>query len=161
MDYIIRDANQNDMKSVLGLIKELALFEREPNEVIITENQLIKDGFTKYPKFKCFVAEVKSEVVGIALLYPRYSTWKGQAMHLEDLIVTKKHRGKGIGFALFSKFIKYSHDLKVKRVQWVVLDWNVNAIDFYERNGAVVLDDWRVALMDDKAIKKFVENESI
>ena len=82
-------------------------------------------------------------------------------MHLEDLIVTKKHRGKGIGFALFSKFIKYSHDLKVNRVQWVVLDWNVNAIDFYERNGAVVLDDWRVALMDDKAIKKFVENESI
>ena len=140
MDYLIRDANQNDMKSVLGLIK---------------------DGFTKDPKFKCFVAEVKSEVVGIALLYPRYSTWKGQAMHLEDLIVTKKHRGKGIGFALFSKFIKYSHDLKVKRVQWVVLDWNVNAIDFYEKNGAVVLDDWRVALMDDKAIKKFVENESI
>ena len=161
MDYLIRDANQNDMKSVLGLIKELALFEREPNEVIITENQLIKDGFTKDPKFKCFVAEVKSEVVGIALLYPRYSTWKGQALHLEDLIVTKKYRGKGIGFALFSKFIKYSHDLKVKRVQWVVLDWNVNAIDFYEKNGAVVLDDWRVALMDDKAIKKFVENESI
>ena len=161
MDYLIRDANQNDMKSVLGLIKELALFEREPNEVIITENQLIKDGFTKDPKFKCFVAEVKYEVVGIALLYPRYSTWKGQAMHLEDLIVTKKHRGKGIGFALFSEFIKYSHDLKVKRVQWVVLDWNVNAIDFYEKNGAVVLDDWRVALMDDKAIKKFVENESI
>ena len=108
MDYLIRDANQNDMKSVLGLIKELALFEREPNEVIITENQLIKDGFTKDPKFKCFVAEVKSEVVGIALLYPRYSTWKGQAMHLEDLIVTKKHRGKGIGFALFSEFIKVS-----------------------------------------------------
>ena len=117
MDYLIRDANQNDMKSVLGLIKELALFEREPNEVIITENQLMKDGFSKNPKFKCFVAEVKSEVIGIALLYPRYSTWKGQAMHLEDLIVTKKHRGKGIGFALFSKFIKYSHDLKVKRVQ--------------------------------------------
>ena len=161
MDYLIRGANQNDMKSVLGLIKELAFFEREPNEVIITENQLIKDGFTKDPKFKCFVAEVKSEVVGIALLYPRYSTWKGQAMHLEDLIVTKKHRGRGIGFALFSKFIKYSHDLNVKRVQWVVLDWNVNAIDFYEKNGAVVLDDWRVALMDDKAIKKFVENESI
>ena len=161
MDYLIRDANQNDMKSVLGLIKELALFEREPNEVIITENQLIKDGFTKDPKFKCFVAEVKSEVVGIALLYPRYSTWKGPAIHLEDLIVTKKHRGKGIGFALFSKFIKYSYDLKVKRVQWVVLDWNTNAIDFYKRNGAVVLDDWRVVLMDNNGIQKFVENESI
>tara|TARA_B100001250_G_scaffold367290_1_gene349252 strand:+ start:157 stop:642 length:486 start_codon:yes stop_codon:yes gene_type:complete len=161
MDYIIRDAKQNDMKSVLGLIKELALFEREPDEVIITEDQLIKDGFSSEPKFKCFVAEVNSEVVGIALLYPRYSTWKGPAFHLEDLIVNKKYRGKGIGFALFSKFIKYSHYLKVKRVQWVVLDWNTSAIDFYEKNGAVVLDDWRVALMDDKAIRKFVENESI
>ena len=161
MDYIIRDAKQNDMKSVLGLIKELALFEREPDEVIITEDQLIKDGFSTEPKFKCFVAEVNEEVVGIALLYPRYSTWKGPAIHLEDLIVTKKHRGNGIGFALFSKFIKYSYDLKVKRVQWVVLDWNTNAIDFYKRNGAVVLDDWRVALMDNNGIQKFVENESI
>ena len=106
MDYIIRDAKKNDMKSVLKLIQELALFEREPDEVIITEDQLIKDGFYGHPKFKCFVAEIESEVVGIALLYPRYSTWKGHAMHLEDLIVTEKHRGKGIGFALFSKFIK-------------------------------------------------------
>ena len=80
---------------------------------------------------------------------------------MEDLIVTEKHRGKGIGFALFSKFIKYSFDLKVKRVQWVVLDWNISAIDFYKKNGAVILNDWRVALMDDKAIKKFVENEGI
>ena len=82
-------------------------------------------------------------------------------MHLEDLIVTEKHRGKGIGFALFSKFIKYSHDLNVKRVQWVVLDWNTSAIDFYKKNGAIILDDWRVALMDDKAIQKFVKNEGI
>ena len=80
---------------------------------------------------------------------------------MEDLIVTEKHRGKGLGFALFSKFIKYSFDLKVKRVQWVVLDWNISAIDFYKKNGAVILNDWRVALMDDKAIKKFVENEGI
>ena len=161
MDYIIRDAKKNDMKSVLQLIQELALFEREPDEVIITEDQLIKDGFYGHPKFKCFVAEIESEVVGIALLYPRYSTWKGHAMHLEDLIVTEKHRGKGIGFALFSKFIKYSHDLNVKRVQWVVLDWNTSAIDFYKKNGAIILDDWRVALMDDKAIQKFVKNEGI
>ena len=80
MDYIIRDAKKNDMKSVLKLIQELALFEREPDEVIITEDQLIKDGFYGHPKFKCFVAEIESEVVGIALLYPRYSTWKGHCL---------------------------------------------------------------------------------
>ena len=78
------------MKSVLKLIKELALFEKEPNEVIITEEKLILDGFNNNPKFKCFVAEVKSEIVGMALIYPRYSTWIGPAIHLEDLIVTKK-----------------------------------------------------------------------
>ena len=82
-------------------------------------------------------------------------------MHLEDLIVTERHRGKGIGFALFSKFIKYSYNQKVNRVQWVVLDWNQSAIEFYKKNGAQVLNDWRVALMDENAIKKFVENESI
>ena len=96
MNFKIRDAIKSDMKSVLKLIKELALFEKEPNEVIITEEQLILDGFNNNPKFKCFVAEVKSEIVGMALIYPRYSTWKGPAIHLEDLIVTKKHRGKGI-----------------------------------------------------------------
>jgi GNAT superfamily N-acetyltransferase len=157
MNFKIRDAIKSDMKSVLKLIKELALFEKEPNEVIITEEQLILDGFNNNPKFKCFVAEVKSEIVGMALIYPRYSTWKGPAIHLEDLIVTKKYRGKGIGFSLFSRFIEYSYKLKAKRVQWVVLDWNKDAIDFYIKNGAQVLDDWRVALMDEKAIKKFLD----
>ena len=76
---------------------------------------------------------------------------------MEDLIVTKKHRRKGIGFSLFSRFIEYSYKLKAKRVQWVVLDWNKDAIDFYIKNGAQVLDDWRVALMDEKAIKKFLD----
>ena len=161
MGFIIRDAKKSDVKSILKLIKELAIFEREPHEVILTEQQLIIDGFQDQPKFKCFIAEIKKEVVGIALIYPRYSTWKGAAMHLEDLIVTEKHRGKGIGFALFSKFIKYSYNQKVKRVQWVVLEWNQSAIEFYKNNGAQVLNDWRVALMDENAIKKFVENESI
>ena len=104
MGFIIRDAKKSDAKSILKLIKELAIFEKEPHEVILTEQQLIIDGFQDQPKFKCFIAEIKKEVVGIALIYPRYSTWKGAAMHLEDLIVTEKHRGKGIGFALFSKF---------------------------------------------------------
>jgi GNAT superfamily N-acetyltransferase len=97
----------------------------------------------------------------MALGYPRYSTWKGVTMHLEDLIVTKSRRGNGIGSLLFSKFISYAHSLRVKRIEWAVLDWNVNAIKFYKKNGAKILSDWRVAQMDEDSIKKFCNNESI
>ena len=161
MSVLIRDAVQNDMKQVLMLIKELAKFEKEPNAVILNEEQLVRDGFSKNPKFKCFVAEFNNEIIGMALGYPRYSTWKGVTMHLEDLIVTKSRRGNGVGSLLFSKFINYAHSLKVKRIEWAVLDWNVNAIEFYEKNGAKILSDWRVAQMDEDSIKKFCNNESI
>ena len=161
MSVLIRDAVQNDMKQVLMLIKELAKFEKEPNAVILNEEQLVRDGFSRNPKFKCFVAESNNEIIGMALGYPRYSTWKGVTMHLEDLIVTKSRRGNGVGSLLFSKFINYAHSLKVKRIEWAVLDWNVNAIEFYEKNGAKILSDWRVAQMDEDSIKKFCNNESI
>lgn len=161
MNVLVRDAVQNDMKQVLMLIKELAKFEKEPNAVIINEEQLVRDGFSENPKFKCFVAESNNEIIGMALGYPRYSTWKGVTMHLEDLIVTKSRRGNGIGSLLFSKFINYAHSLRVKRIEWAVLDWNVNAIEFYEKNGAKILSDWRVAQMDEDSIKKFCNNESI
>jgi len=161
MSVLIRDAVQNDMKQVLMLIKELAKFEKEPNAVILDEEQLVRDGFCENPKFKCFVAESNNEIIGMALCYPRYSTWKGATMHLEDLIVTKSRRGNGVGSLLFSKFINYAHSLRVKRIEWAVLDWNVNAIEFYEKNGAKILSDWRVAQMDEDSIKKFCNNESI
>ena len=161
MNILVRDAVQNDMKQVLMLIKELAKFEKEPNAVILNEEQLVHDGFSENPKFKCFVAESNNEIIGMALGYPRYSTWKGVTMHLEDLIVTKSRRGNGIGSLLFSKFINYAYSLRVKRIEWAVLDWNVNAIEFYEKNGAKILSDWRVAQMDEDSIKKFCNNESI
>ena len=161
MSVLIRDAVQNDMKQVLMLIKELAKFEKEPNAVILNEEQLVRDGFSENPKFKCFVAESNNEIIGMALGYPRYSTWKGVTMHLEDLVVTKSRRGNGIGSLLFSKFINYAHSLRVKRIEWAVLDWNINAIEFYEKNGAKILSDWRVAQMDEDSIKKFCNNESI
>lgn len=160
MNIIIREALSKDMSKVLELIKELAIFEKEPNAVIITVKQLINDGFSSSPKFKCFVAELNQKIVGMALFYPRYSTWKGPTIHLEDLIVSKSVRGKGIGFKLFSRVIHYAFQLNVKRVEWAVLEWNENAINFYKRNGAKVLHDWRVAQMDLNAIKKFVGNEN-
>ena len=161
MNFLIRKANQDDMQEVLSLIKELALFEKEPDEVEVSREELISDGFGDEKSFCCFVAEMESKIIGMALFYPRYSTWKGKVLHLEDLIVSEKFRGKGIGYALFSKFINYAHKKKVRRVQWVVLDWNASAIKFYKRSGGEILDDWRVTIMNRNSIKKFIDSESI
>ncbi|NVJ63369.1 MAG: GNAT family N-acetyltransferase [Flavobacteriaceae bacterium] len=154
MSYLIRTAKPTDMKEVLGLIQELAVFENEPYAVEITEEDLIRDGF-EGDAFKCFVAEKEARIVGIALVYPRYSTWKGVALHLEDLIVTQSLRGSGIGSALLKQVVDYAKELGVKRVSWDVLDWNEPAISFYEAKGAKVLRDWDVVQLDEQGIKNF------
>ncbi|UOB16170.1 GNAT family N-acetyltransferase [Abyssalbus ytuae] len=158
MNFIIRKAIKDDMGRVLELIKQLAVFEREPQAVIITAEDLENDGFGENPLFQCFVAEANSQIVGIALFYPRYSTWKGKTIHLEDLIVDETMRGKGIGNALFEEVIKYGHSLGVKRIEWNVLDWNEPAINFYESKGAIVLRDWDVAQLNENGIKNFIAN---
>lgn len=155
----IRRGNPEDMKAVLGLIKELAEFEKEPNAVLVTVDDLIRDGFGTVPLFHVFVAEVESEIVGIALYYYRYSTWKGKTIHLEDLVVKDKMRGTGLGYALYSEIIKQGKKDQVRRVEWNVLDWNTPAIDFYEKSGAKVLRDWYVVQMDELGITNFVENK--
>ena len=156
MDFNIRNANKNDMPRVLELIKELALFEKEPEAVEVTVEDLQNDGYGDNPKFHCFVAEVNSKVEGIALIYNRYSTWKGKAIHLEDLIVSEAMRGTGMGTALLDEVIKYAHKLGVKRVNWEVLDWNEPAIDFYEKKGAKVMRDWDVVQMSEESIKNYI-----
>ena len=155
---IIRKGNPQDMEAVLGLIQDLASFENEPNAVVITVEDLIRDGFGSNPLFQVLVAEVDLEVVGIALYYYRYSTWKGKTIHLEDLVVKEKMRGSGVGFALYSEIIKQGKKDNVRRIEWNVLDWNTPAIDFYKKSGAKVLDDWRVAQMDEEGINNFLEN---
>ncbi|HEY6142387.1 MAG TPA: GNAT family N-acetyltransferase, partial [Flavobacterium sp.] len=102
----IRKGNPEDMKAVLDLIQDLAHFEKEPDAVVVTVEDLIRDGFGTVPLFHVFVAEVESEVIGIALYYYRYSTWKGKTIHLEDLIVKDKMRSKGVGYALYSEIMK-------------------------------------------------------
>ena len=123
---------------MLSLIKELAHFEKEPDAVEVTQDDLEKDGFGKTPLFHCFVAEVNSKIEGIALVYKRYSTWKGKALHLEDLIVSEAARGLGLGSALLDEVVKYGHNLGVKRINWEVLNWNEPAIVFYEKKGAAI-----------------------
>ena len=158
MNLKLRNAKSIDMNSVLRLIKELALFEKEPDSVEITEQTLLEDGFGEKPKFQVFVAEIDHKIVGMALFYERYSTWKGKALHLEDLIVQEKYRGKGIGNALYTKVLKYAYNNGFKRVAWEVLDWNKVAIDYYLSTGANVFDDWRVAQINEIALEKFVKN---
>lgn len=154
----IRKGEKKDMKAVLDLIRELASFEKEPNAVEVSAADLERDGFGNYPLFHTFVAEVDEQIVGIALYYYRYSTWKGKTIHLEDLIVTEKMRGSGLGFALYSKILEQGKKDKVRRIEWAVLDWNKPAIDFYIKSGAKILDDWRVVQMDEKGINKFLSN---
>jgi len=157
---IIRKAHKEDMKAVLELIQELATFEKEPQAVEITVNDLVCDGFCENPLFHCFVAELENEIVGMALYYYRYSTWKGKTIHLEDLIVKEKMRGSGLGFALYSKIIEQGKTDNVRRIEWAVLDWNTPAIEFYNKSGAKVFDDWRIAQMDEQGIFNFLTNKS-
>ena len=157
MNFIIREGKKKDMSSVLKLIKELAIFEKEPNAVEVSLKDLENDGFCDKPLFKTYVAEMDNKIVGMALFYPRYSTWKGATIHLEDLIVLKEKRGLNIGSALFKKVLKYAYEKKVRRVEWVVLDWNTPAIDFYEKAGATVLRDWDTAQITREKIATYLK----
>lgn len=157
---IIRKGTPTDMHAVLSLIKELAVFEKEPDAVVVTEEDLVRDGFSPNPLFHCFVAEVNDRIIGIALYYYRYSTWKGKTIHLEDLIVKEKKRGIGAGMALYKEVIKQGKKDGVRRIEWAVLDWNQNAIDFYVKTGAKVLSDWRLVQMDEQGMEAFLKSNS-
>ncbi len=157
----IRKGIKEDMPAVLGLIKELATFEKEPNAVVVTIADLERDGFGESPLFHTFIAEENEEIVGMALYYYRYSTWKGKTIHLEDLIVKEEKRGSGLGFKLYSEVIAQGKCDGVRRIEWNVLDWNTPAIEFYEKSGAKVFKDWLVAQMDEKGIEAFLEKNKI
>lgn len=152
----IREGVAEDMPSVLELIKELALFEKEPEAVVLTTEDLVRDGFGIQPLFHTFIAVENEEIIGMALYYYRYSTWKGKTLHLEDLIVKENRRGTGAGFALYKEIIIQGKRDGVRRIEWNVLNWNTNAIKFYEKSGAKVLEDWRVVHMDESGITHFI-----
>ncbi|RED44519.1 acetyltransferase (GNAT) family protein [Winogradskyella eximia] len=151
-----RLALRQDMPRVLELIQELAIFEKESDAVEVSVSDLEKDGFGTHPKFICFVLEVENTIEGIALVYPRYSTWKGEVLHLEDLIVSEKCRGKGLGTQLLDAVVKHAKQIGVKRVSWEVLDWNDPAIEFYESKGANVMRDWNVVHLDENGITNYL-----
>ena len=154
---IIRKGTKEDMPAALELIKELAHFEKEPEAVVVTVDELVKDGFGSDPLFYTLVAEAEGEIIGMALFYYRYSTWKGKTIHLEDLIVKEKMRGTGLGSALYAEIMKQGKKDNVRRVEWNVLAWNTPAVNFYKNSGARILEDWQVVQMDENGINSFLE----
>ncbi|MDC1491977.1 GNAT family N-acetyltransferase [Flavobacteriaceae bacterium] len=155
MKVVVREAQEKDMLDVIILIKELAKFEKEPSEVEIDSTILINDGFKENSYFKCFVAENNKNIIGAAIIYNRYSTWKGRTIHLEDLVVTEKMRANGIGSLLLDKVVNYAKELKVKRVSWEVIDWNKKAIKFYLNKGALIKKEWSIIHLDNKGLQNY------
>ncbi len=158
-NIVIRDAKKSDMPAVLSLINDLAAFEKAPQEVIVSVNDLEKDGFGERALFKCFVAELDEEVVGMALTYIGYSTWKGKLIYLDDIIVRAMHRNKGIGKLLLDKVIQFAANENARVLKWQVLRWNKDAIRFYERYENVVFDDeWVDCKLFQKELIEAVKN---
>lgn len=153
MEYTIREARREDMSHVLELIKELAAHENHLDDVEVTIEDLEEEGFDN-GNFKCFVADVSGKIEGMALVYFRFSTWKGRTVHLEDLIVRESMRGTGLGGALYQEVVKYGHDHGVKRIEWVVSEGNRNAIEFYENTGAEIKESWKTVHMEEGGIEK-------
>jgi N-acetylglutamate synthase-like GNAT family acetyltransferase len=142
MKMDIRTGTKADLPAVLDLIKELAEYEKAPNEVTNTLQMMEEDAFGENPVFRFFVAEVDSKVVGMAIYYIKYSTWKGKCVFLEDLIITEKMRCHRIGEKLFYAVAGVAKEMKVQRMEWQVLDWNEPAINFYKKHQAHLDGEW-------------------
>lgn len=148
MKFTIRRAVVTDCAQMMDLIRELAVFEKAPDAVTVTQEHFTESGFGKNPVWQAFVAGIpvagrkEEKLVGLSLYYIRYSTWKGQRLYLEDLIVTQGARGKGIGKKLFDRTLQEAKDLRLNGMTWQVLDWNEPAILFYQRYGADIESGW-------------------
>ena len=141
MEIKIRPAVREDCARMLELIKELAVYEKAPDEVTVDFNHFVESGFGEQPVWWAYVAEVEGAVQAFALYYIRYSTWKGQRMYLEDILVTEQMRGKGLGKLLLDKLIELAKEKKYSGIVWQVLDWNEPAINFYKKYPGIKFDD--------------------
>ncbi len=142
MTIEIRIGTKIDIPFALNLVKELAAYEKAPNEVEVTIEEMTEWGFGADKQFDFYVALLDGVIVGMALYYFKYSTWKGKCLFLEDIIVTESQRGKGLGKLLFDKVVEISKEMKVRRMEWQVLDWNTPAIEFYKKYNSTLDGEW-------------------
>lgn|SRR5690606_25513161 len=142
MEVQLRKAQREDCSRLLELIKELAEYEKAPDEVTVSMDEFESAGFGTDPVWEAYVAEIDGRIEGMALYYVRYSTWKGRRLYLEDIIVTKNRRGQGLGKLLFDKVLDLSKEKGYSGMVWQVLDWNEPAINFYKKYNATIEDGW-------------------
>lgn len=143
MEITIRRAVKQDCEPMMQLIHELAVYEKAPDEVTVGFDHFVESGFGPNPVWHAFVAEVNNKIVGFALYYIRYSTWKGQRMYLEDILVNEPWRGKGIGKLLFDQLIEEAKEKNLAGMAWQVLEWNEPAINFYKKYKGVTFEkEW-------------------
>ncbi len=139
---VLRRATKEDCARIMELVHELAVYEKAPNEVTVTLDHFTESGFGKQPVWWAFVVEVEGKIQGFALYYIRFSTWKGQRMYLEDLLVTEVMRGKGLGKILFDRLIEEAREKGFTGIAWQVLEWNEAAINFYKKYNASFDGAW-------------------
>jgi len=142
MNTIVRFAKEEDIPFVHALIKELAEYEKAPQEVTNTVDDMLRDGFGPNPVYRCLVAETDGKVAGMAIYFVKYSTWKGKGIYLDDIVVTESMRRMGIGKLLFDAIVKDAKLLGAKQLHWQVLDWNTPAIEFYKKYYADLDGEW-------------------
>jgi len=153
----IRKGTKEDLPAILQLVHELAEFEKAPDAITNTLSMMEEEGFGKRPVFEFYVAEKDGEVIGMALFFVKYSTWKGAGLYLDDLIVREKYRGAGIGTKLFNTYLLEAKRMNAKQAHWQVLDWNTPAIDMYKKAGASVEAEWLDCKMNEEEIQAYLD----
>ncbi len=152
---MIRKGTPEDLSAVFDLVMELAIYEKAPHEVNNSIERMKDDGFGDKPVFEFFVAEVNGNIVGTAIFYYRYSTWKGKAIYLEDLVVKASERGNGYGKLLLDAIVNEAKVTNSKQVRWQVLDWNEPAINFYKKLGADLDEEWINCTLSEEQIANY------
>lgn len=155
-EYTVRPAQATDVPAMFKLVQELARFEQAEHEIMNTEAQLLQDGFGEQPVFYALVAEQQAHIVGLLLYFYSYSTWKGKSIYVDDFIVDSEHRHKGVGTLLFNAILQIAEGQAINKLHWQVLNWNEPAIQFYQKQGAILDNEWSNCALNRQQVQHLV-----